>query len=98
VELHVIRVVSTPRRNRRRLIFGARTHISRVNRTVASANVVPLQFIAAFLDAANARCGTGTSERAAPHGREKSLALQYVMPRTKSIRVRRLTTKKIFNR
>jgi len=48
VELHVIRVVSTPRRNRRRRIFGARTHISRGNHTLASANMVPLQFIAAF--------------------------------------------------
>ena len=48
VELHVFRVVSTPRRNRRRRIFGARTHISRGNRAVASANMVPLQFIAAF--------------------------------------------------
>jgi hypothetical protein len=51
-----------------------------------------------FLDAGNARRGIGTSERAASHGRDKSLALQYVMPRTTSIRVRRLTTKKIFNR
>ena len=48
VELHVFRVVSTPRRNRRRRIFGARTHISRGNRAVASANMVPLQFIATF--------------------------------------------------
>jgi hypothetical protein len=49
VELHVIRVVSTPRRNRRRRIFGARTDISRGNRSVSLANMVSLQFIAAFL-------------------------------------------------
>jgi len=51
-----------------------------------------------FLDAGNARRGTGTNERAAAHGRAKSLAPQYVMPRTTSTRVRRLKTKKIFNR
>jgi hypothetical protein len=48
VELHVIRVVSTPRRNRRRRIFGVRADISRGNRSVSLANMVPPQFIAAF--------------------------------------------------
>jgi len=59
--LHVIRVVSTPRRNRHRRIFGARTDISRGNRTVASADMVPLQFIAAFFSMPETR-GTALDE------------------------------------
>jgi hypothetical protein len=35
-----------------------------------------------FLDARNARSGTGTNERAPSHIRTKILAPQYVMPRT----------------
>jgi hypothetical protein len=99
VERHGIRVASTPRGNRHRRIVDARTDISRVNRIELFPSMVSLQSIAAFfLDAGSARRGTATNERATAHGRAKSLAPQYVMPRTTGTRVRRLKTKKIFNR
>jgi hypothetical protein len=48
VERHVIRVASTPRRNRHRWIVDARTDISRGNRIELFPSMVSLQFIAAF--------------------------------------------------
>jgi len=67
VELHVIRVASTPRRNRHRRIFGARIDISRGNRTRLFANMVSPQFIAAF-----SRC----RKRAAWHRNEMNEQLR----------------------
>jgi len=57
VELQIIRVVSTPRRNRHRRIFGARTHISREKRAIASADMMQPKFIAAFFSMPETRGG-----------------------------------------
>ena len=72
-------VVSIPRRNRHRWIFGARTNISRGNHTrvrIFCGHDGAAIHRGFFLDAGNARRGTGTNARAASHGRARSFAPQ----------------------
>jgi hypothetical protein len=83
VELHVIRTVPIPRRNRHWRIFGVRIDISRENRTGLLASTVSPQFLAAFFSMPQTRGAARERIAEQPRTAERnSLAPQYVMPGT----------------